>query len=151
MDGVLWTSFWTAWWTGEADSVLIAIPVQSLSNGRPGRAPRKVVGHDWYTLGMDEDGFPYEAKRRIVALVKTLTVLVQRDPEQEVQGMALPVLEAVLDEVKRVRSHDPVVAAVLGLISVEAISAGEPVRAADVLLVAEQLDAAIGKYPIVIA
>jgi hypothetical protein len=43
---------------------------------------------------------------------------------------------------------DPVVAAVGGIISVETIEAGEPVRAIDALLVAQQLDAAIGPRPI---
>lgn len=95
--------------------------------------------------------YPYDAKRRVEALIKTLRTLVARDPEQEVRGIALPVLDAALDDIWRVRPNDPVVAAVVEPVSVETIEAGEPLRAADLLVMAEQLDAAIGPYPIAIA
>jgi hypothetical protein len=95
--------------------------------------------------------YPYEAKRQITALVETLTVMTTRDPEQEVQGIALPVLDAVIETVRQVRPDDPVVQAVRGVISVEQIESGEPIRAADALLVAKQLDAAIGSRPSVVA
>jgi hypothetical protein len=92
-------------------------------------------------------GYPYEAKGRVESLVETLETLTSRDPEQEVQGMAVPVLDAVVEVVRRVRPDDPVVEAVRGIISPEQIQEGAPVRAADALLVARQLDAAIGPYP----
>ena len=92
--------------------------------------------------------YPYEAKRQIAALTETLTIMMKRDPEQEVQGIALPVLDAVIEAVRQVRPNDPVVQAVRGVISVEQIESGEPVRAADALLVAKQLDAVIGPRPI---
>jgi hypothetical protein len=41
-----------------------------------------------------------------------------------------------------------VVDAVRTIISAEHLASGEPVRAADALLVAKQLDAAIGAYPL---
>lgn len=41
---------------------------------------------------MGED-YPYEAKGQIVTLVETLGTLTKRDPEQEVQGIDLPVLD----------------------------------------------------------
>ncbi len=95
--------------------------------------------------------YPYEAKEKILALVETLEVLTKRDPEQEVQGIALPVLDAVIESVRATRPDDPVVEAVRGVISPEQILLGEPVRAADALLVAKQLDAAVGAWPPVIA
>jgi hypothetical protein len=68
-----------------------------------------------------------------------------RDPEQEVQGIALPVLDAVLTEAAKWVPDDPVVDASRGLITPEAIEAGDPLRAVDVLLVADQLYQAL-KY-----
>jgi hypothetical protein len=93
------------------------------------------------------EDYPYEAKDKIVALVETLEPLTKRDPEQEVQGIALPVLDAVIEAVRAARPDDPVVQSARGIITPEQIESGEPVRAADALLVAKQLDAAIGAYP----
>ena len=100
---------------------------------------------------MTDGEYPYKAKGRITSLIETLEQVVQRDPEQEVQGMAIPVLDACLEDVKAVLPGDPVVAAVAAVISPDAIAAGDPIRAVDVLLVAKQLDAAIGPYPLTIA
>jgi hypothetical protein len=49
------------------------------------------------------------------------------------------------------RPDDPVVQSARGIITPQQIESGEPVRAADALLVAKQLDAAIGAYPPVVA
>jgi len=97
-----------------------------------------------------DDGYPYEAKRRVVALIETLGPLVERDSEQEICGVAVPVLEATLDVLRDALPDDPVVAAVVGAYDHE-IATGESVRAVDALLVARQIDAAIGPYPISIA
>jgi hypothetical protein len=91
--------------------------------------------------------YPYKAKRQITSLVETLETLTKRDPEQEVQGIALPVLDAVIESVRNVLPDDPVVEAVRGILSPEQIVSGEAIRAADALLVAKQLDAAIGPRP----
>lgn len=91
--------------------------------------------------------FPYTAKRRVAALIASLEAMVQRDPEQEVTGIALPVLDAAIEDIKGALGDDPIVEAVAGIISPETIEAGEPIRAADALLVAHQLDAAIGHAP----
>ncbi len=64
-------------------------------------------------MGSDQ-AFPYEAKRRVLALIKTLEPLVKRDPEQEIRGVAVPVFEATLDVLKGALPDDPVVAAVVG-------------------------------------
>jgi hypothetical protein len=95
--------------------------------------------------------YPFKAKERIEALIKTLKTLHDRDPEQEVQGIALPVLDALIEGTRGFLSDDPVVAAVAGIISPQTIAEGEPIRAADALLVAEQLSAALGRRPNVIA
>lgn len=97
------------------------------------------------------DEFPYDAKRRVQALIGTLKTLIQRDPEQEVQGIAIPVLDAALTAIKQARPDDPVVLALAELVSADMIGSGDPIRAADMLVVAEQLDAAIGPYPPVVA
>ena len=99
---------------------------------------------------MARDPYPYEAKQRVEALIETLEPMVKRDPEQEIRGIAVPVLEATLDELKSALPDDRVVQAVVGAYAHE-IETGEPVRAADALLVAKQIDAALGHPPIGIA
>lgn len=93
------------------------------------------------------DDFPYDAKGRVLALIESLKQLIARDPEQEVQGIALPVVDAALTAIKASMPNDPVVRSLADLVSADFIAAGEPVRAADMLVVAMQLDAAIGAYP----
>jgi hypothetical protein len=61
------------------------------------------------------------------------------------------VLDAVIETVRAVLPNNPVVEAVRGILSPEQIVSGEPIRAADALLVAKQLDAAIGDYPPAVA
>jgi hypothetical protein len=101
-------------------------------------------------MHMGSDEFPYDAKRRVEALIETLEPLVKRDPEQEIRGVAVPVLEATIEVLKAALPNDPVVAAVVGAYAHE-IETGEPVRAVDALLVARQINAAIGPAPIGIA
>lgn len=91
--------------------------------------------------------YPYDAKQKIEALVVTLESLIKRDPEQEVQGIALPVLDAVIEFVRAALPNDQVVEAIRGVISADQIASGDPVRAVDALVVAGQLDAAIGSRP----
>jgi hypothetical protein len=80
--------------------------------------------------------------------MRALEEVVKKDPEQEVMGMALPVFDAVIEAIKDELGKDnPVVAAIAGVISADMIGAGEPVRAADALLVAQMLDAEIGPRP----
>lgn len=96
---------------------------------------------------MTTGSYPYEANRRVKALISSLKTLVARDPEQEVQGPALQVLDAALDAIKAEIPDDPVAQSVLGIFTAEFIAAGEPVRAADMLVIAQQLNAAIGQPP----
>jgi hypothetical protein len=68
-----------------------------------------------------------------------------RDPEQEVLGFAVPVVDAVLAEGRSALPEgDPLIAAIGDVMSAESIGAGEPVRAMEVLLVLEQLEARLG-------
>jgi hypothetical protein len=98
-----------------------------------------------------DETYPYDAKRRIEALIKSLQTLVKRDPEQEVQGLAIPVLDAVLASVKKTMPDDPVVRSLVDVVSADMIGSGDSIRAADMLVVAEQLDAAIGNHPFAVA
>lgn len=84
-----------------------------------------------------------EARRQWASLESTLRQLVERDPEQEVQGMALPVLDAVISEVRGLLPDSGVVQAAREVISPESVEAGEPVRAADALVVAAALREAL--------
>lgn len=95
--------------------------------------------------------YPYKAKERVTALIDSLQMLVASDPEQQVQGFAVPVLAAALEDVKQALPQDPVVKALVDLVSADFIGSGDPIRAADMLVIAKQLDAAIGSRPLVIA
>jgi hypothetical protein len=95
--------------------------------------------------------YPSEANRRLRGLRDSLQVLISRDPEQEVQGIAVPVVAAALNDIKTAKPHDPVVQSVVDLFSAEQIGTGDPIRAADLLVVVDQLAAAIGRPPPVVA
>jgi hypothetical protein len=95
--------------------------------------------------------YPYEAKERVEALIESLETLIRRDPEQEVQGIAIPVLDATLDAIKEAKPADRVVLSLVDLMSADFIGSGDPIRAADMLVIAKQLDAAIGRRPPLIA
>ena len=95
--------------------------------------------------------YPYEAKERVEALIESLETLIRRDPEQEVQGIAIPVLDATLEAIKEAKPDDRVVLSLVDLMSADFIGSGEPIRAADMLVIAKQLDAAIGRRPLLFA
>jgi hypothetical protein len=81
-----------------------------------------------------------DARFRVRSLRDRLREITGRDPEQEVRGIALPVVDSVLYEArKHIKSDDPVVEAISGLVTAETIAEGEPIRAVDALLVADQL------------
>lgn len=94
--------------------------------------------------------YPHKAKERVDSLIGSLKVLLKVDGEQEVTGSALAVIDAVLTSVKGALPDDEVVAAVAEIFSADTIGTGDPVRAADLLVVAEQLSAAIGDPPLMI-
>jgi len=87
-----------------------------------------------------------EAVHRVLDLREKLDAISERDPDQEVQGIALPVIDAVLSDASDLLpADDPVVRTTRGLITPEAIEAGDPIRAVDASVVVGQLYAAL-KY-----
>lgn len=85
-----------------------------------------------------------QARQRAWALFRTLESTANRDPEQEVQGIALPVLDACIAAF-RDAGDDPIAAAVADVISPDAVAEGrEPIRAVDAALVVQQLAMALG-------
>ena len=90
--------------------------------------------------------YPYEAKRTVQALIEVLEPFVECDPEQEIRGIAVPLVEAGFDAVRAALPGDPVVVALV-VPCANGLETGEPVRFADALLVASQLDAALGEPP----
>lgn len=99
----------------------------------------------------DDGDYPYTEKRQIDALVKSLRALQQRDPDQEVQGIALPVVDAVVTALKNRMPDNPVVQSLADVISADMIGSGETIRAADMLLAAEQLQASLPEMPPAVA
>lgn len=91
-----------------------------------------------------------EAHRRVAGLRKTLEAMVRRDPEQEVQGMALPVVDACFEAARQhLWEDDPLRRVATEVITPEMIAdaSNEPLRALDALLVAQQLEAALFEMP----
>jgi hypothetical protein len=94
------------------------------------------------------DDYPYEAKKRVTALIEALTTVLREDPDAKVQGLALPVLHAVIETIKDGAGRDnPVVQSAAAVISADTVASGDPIRAADALIVARILDGEIGPYP----
>src|SRR6058998_1688884 len=89
-----------------------------------------------------------EAFTQISTLRTALSKIVERDPEQEVKGMAVPVLDTVLREARHVLPpENAVLAQIQDIISPENVEAGEPIRAVDMLLVVNAIYSALaGPY-----
>jgi hypothetical protein len=80
-----------------------------------------------------------EARNMLRALRATLRPIVERDPEQEVQGIALSVVDEVLVAARDALPGHPVVERLDDAVSPEAIASGEPLRAVDALIAADLL------------
>jgi hypothetical protein len=106
------------------------------------------VDNDSRLTNLAANDYPYEAKRSIQAVISSTRALIQRDPEQEIQGIALAVADAAIEAVKAAKPDDPILQSTASIYSADQIGSGDPVRAADLLFVAEQLDAALGPEPI---
>jgi hypothetical protein len=87
------------------------------------------------------------AQCRAEQLYTDLSRIAERDPEQEVRGIALPVLDACITALREVIADDPVISRMPDPYSTESIAAGEPVRAVDALVVLGQIIAVIGPAP----
>ncbi len=140
----------TAWWCGPSHG-----RGRSRSSKWAGSVhtnqPRPVTTYDLaYDRWVPADDYPYEAERRVTALIEALEPMAKADSEQEIRGVAVPVLEATLEVLRETLAEDPVAGAVVSAYE-HGIATGEPVRVVDALLVARQIDAAIGPYPISIA
>ena len=69
-----------------------------------------------------------------------LKPIVDRDPEQEVQGLALPIIDAVLAAARaHIPSGDPVLDLATELRTPESVDSDETVRAVDALIAAGQI------------
>jgi len=88
-----------------------------------------------------------QIRSQLEALRQTLRNVVALDSEQEVQGIAIAVLDGVLSAARQVVPDNPAVQGLHDVISVEAAAEAEPVRAVDALLVTEQLLAALPPPP----
>ena len=85
-----------------------------------------------------------QAKLELKRLRGDLRPIVERDSEQEVSAWALPVIDAVLSEMKSlVAAGDPVLQAITDITSVQAVENAEAIRAFEVYLVAGRLLSAI--------
>src|SRR5665213_2223778 len=85
-----------------------------------------------------------QARTMLKNLRVTLEKVTTRDPEQEVRGMAIPVLDAAIGEVRALVPDSPIIAQVSDIISPENVAGGEPIRAVDVLVV---VDILLGALP----
>jgi hypothetical protein len=79
-----------------------------------------------------------EARGQLSSLQGQLARASAGDPEQEVRGMAVPVLAAIISEVKRVLVTSAVAASIEDVVTEQLIS-GEAVRAVDALVVVSAL------------
>jgi len=88
---------------------------------------------------MDAD----DARYRLGTLKEDLQRIVDKDQEQEVRGLALPVIDAVVTAARDfLPANDPVLAAVQDVI-VSVAESGEALRAVDTLIVVSQMLVAI--------
>jgi hypothetical protein len=84
-----------------------------------------------------------QARKRAWDTYKELRRISERDPEQEVQGLAVPVLDAVLKACAAHVPEDPAVARLDDLMSPAVFETGS-LRAVDLAVVTHQLAQALG-------
>ena len=90
----------------------------------------------------------WQARSLLTTLRQDLQKITDRDPEQEVRGIAIPVLDAALSSIRELASDNTIMASIRDVISTEAIEEGEPVRAVDVLMVVTTLLAVVPQPPV---
>jgi hypothetical protein len=91
----------------------------------------------------------HQARLQLMQLHADLSKLVDRDPDQEVNDLAVQYAEVALMAARNLLgTHHPVVVATSELISHEWLEAGEPIRAANLLVVVGQLLASLPGDPI---
>lgn len=116
-----------------------------MPGGDPGEAQQRhiSVARRATVPGVDVE----KARSHLYALQGTLLQITQQDMEQEVQGIALPVLDTVLAEVRALIPGSPVLRSVRDVVSPELIEDGGQVRAVDLLLVVGQMLEALPPQP----
>lgn len=87
----------------------------------------------------------WEAMHTTRGLIDSLQKSVDKDPEQEVQGSAVRVVDAVIAESRKLIPNHPVIRALPDLISPAAVEDGAPLRAADLLLILIPLHEALSR------
>ena len=92
--------------------------------------------------------YPYAAKRHLTALIDTLRPVVQRHPKEVVDPSDIEILRVVLDTVKDDMPDNRIVAAIVDRFS---RGSGDEIKAVSLLVVGQQLDAAIGDVPPMVA
>jgi hypothetical protein len=93
--------------------------------------------------------YPRELKRQISALEKSLVPLLD-DPEQEVTGNAAVVMATIVDSAREVFPDHPTILQIQSPTECS-IWTGSTMRAADALLIVQQIDAIVGPFPAVVA
>lgn len=92
-----------------------------------------------------DDGGRMRSVRTLLQIRATLREYVERDPEQEVTGMAIPTTHAVVKEARGfIDEDDPVLDEIADVISPETVGSGS-VRCADLLLVVDTILPRISK------
>jgi hypothetical protein len=86
---------------------------------------------------------PRSAYDQMSRLHKDLETLVSKDPEQEVLGLAVGVIDVVLAMAAQATGNPSILETVQGVVTPEAIAEGEPLRAADLLVIVGQVLAAL--------
>jgi hypothetical protein len=66
-------------------------------------------------------------------LYDDLRATADKDPEQEIHGVALVTIDAVLDACREFVPDHPIISRLRDVISPEAIEAGDPIRVVDVV------------------
>jgi hypothetical protein len=89
-----------------------------------------------------------QARSMLKDLQESLRAIVKKDPEQEVQAFAIPILDAALVSVKKLIPDDAIAEKAQGLITPEMIDMGEPLRAVEVSLVVDVMLNALPKRQI---
>jgi hypothetical protein len=91
--------------------------------------------------------YPYTEKRRLQALISSLKTLLARDPDQEVDSIAISDVEGTFAAVKAARPEIDIPQ----LFTADYIGSGDSFRAAALLIIAERIDAELGAVPPAIA
>jgi hypothetical protein len=100
--------------------------------------------HPHHTTVATPDAGEHDIGPQLRQLYRDLLAVIERDPEQEIVGVALPVVDWVMSAARDLLSErrNPFAAAMVDLISLDTCGGGLPVRALDAWLVVGQLLAA---------